>query len=1122
GLVLHVACEGNFDDRSDLNNDGTQHGGVSITHGVKGRACGFDGIDDRILISDLGINGSNNVTISLWAKADACPDTNMIASDESSGQNGFGFNSDCSVLIFKGDDSASANASQWSITGDIYEWNHYVGLSNSTGLYIFVNGVLEAQNTGSFIPVDIDSLYEIGHARSRADRYFNGSIDEVRIYNRSLTSTEILSLYNSSKSYHMELWTTPREGLTTDSSDVPDTSDSTGLVGWWKLNGDATDSSGEGNDGTLIDYNLSNYDGNTTAREVTGRWNQAYYFDGADDYMDADTINAELNSYNGTISLWTKKAEDNSLYVLSSNLNYRTYIRAQSGEIDFVKGNPSATIDYTSAEVNQWYHLVLTWGNETGGANLTMRAYVNGDLIGFKNFSSTAGSSRFFFGSFAGKNQWYNGTIDEIKVYNRTLSPTEIKDLYKKGVLVGHWTFDSKDGSDSSYALDVSGYENNGTVTDAIFTNEGKFKEAYYFDGVNSFVSLPSSDSLNVSENDNYSFGIWFKLDSSSYQDDEYLFEKWATPTSGKPYPAVLRTNIVDGEVRAYFAVYNGSVGANAYTPVGTDLNDSQWHYIVGVKNATHISTYLDGVFSADYGLPGGQLYNDDDWYLGSRGNTDVNRLHGWIDEFKIYSRALTSTEIAGLYNGTKTNHLELWTTPTQGILADETDYPETSDSSGLVGWWKLNDLTNGNTTDEHIADGTENNGSVIGATFTNEGRWQEAFETDGTSSQYIQLQNQYNFTHFCAVHGGFSLGFWWYLRSDGSRGGFFQRDGSPFNGITLGKGSSGAVSVGVTDSSGNNANVVGSGQKLNQWSHLFMTYNCTANTTKLYIDGELDGTTTNNAVTNNFGEPHAYGPLLNNRDLTAGADAIIDEVRIYNRSLSEDEIKDLYMEGVLVGHWTMDSEDGSNRTVAEDISGYENDGSGNADTIFTNEGKFKEGYSFDGTTNGEIGISDSPPVNITGNITVSAWIYPKSLGGAAIYRGIVEKKDSNLYASEGYILNIDSNGNARFNIGNGTTGANADVSVSTNEWAHITGVYNGTGAYIYKNGILSGSDTTNVPTLEPTTSGVRIGRWDGQEIFNGSIDDVRIYSRALTSTEVAGLYNGTKTNRISIWSIPG
>ncbi|MBD3361431.1 hypothetical protein GF358_01435, partial [Candidatus Woesearchaeota archaeon] len=47
GLVLHVACEGNFDDRSDLNNDGTQHGGVSITHGVKGRACGFDGIDDR-------------------------------------------------------------------------------------------------------------------------------------------------------------------------------------------------------------------------------------------------------------------------------------------------------------------------------------------------------------------------------------------------------------------------------------------------------------------------------------------------------------------------------------------------------------------------------------------------------------------------------------------------------------------------------------------------------------------------------------------------------------------------------------------------------------------------------------------------------------------------------------------------------------------------------------------------------------------------------------------------------------------------------------------------------------------------------------------------------------------
>jgi hypothetical protein len=48
-LVLHIACEGNFDDSSSEGNDGTQSGGVSITKGIKGRACEFDGVDGDIL-----------------------------------------------------------------------------------------------------------------------------------------------------------------------------------------------------------------------------------------------------------------------------------------------------------------------------------------------------------------------------------------------------------------------------------------------------------------------------------------------------------------------------------------------------------------------------------------------------------------------------------------------------------------------------------------------------------------------------------------------------------------------------------------------------------------------------------------------------------------------------------------------------------------------------------------------------------------------------------------------------------------------------------------------------------------------------------------------------------------
>ncbi len=44
GLVGRWSCEGNFNDSSGINNHGTQSGGVTITSGVKGRGCGFDGV----------------------------------------------------------------------------------------------------------------------------------------------------------------------------------------------------------------------------------------------------------------------------------------------------------------------------------------------------------------------------------------------------------------------------------------------------------------------------------------------------------------------------------------------------------------------------------------------------------------------------------------------------------------------------------------------------------------------------------------------------------------------------------------------------------------------------------------------------------------------------------------------------------------------------------------------------------------------------------------------------------------------------------------------------------------------------------------------------------------------
>ena len=149
--------------------------------------------------------------------------------------------------------------------------------------------------------------------------------------------------------------------------------------------------------------------------------------------------------------------------------------------------------------------------------------------------------------------------------------------------------------------------------------------------------------------------------------------------------------------------------------------------------------------------------------------------------------------------------------------------------------------------------------------------------------------------------------------------------------------------------------------------------------------------------------------------------------------------------------------------------------------------------------------------------ITLSAWIYITQNPSGAYY--IVERP-KNTYSS--YILEVDGNGKLNFNIG--YTDSNPYIktlvssgALSLNTWHHVAGTYDLTNMFVYIDGVPTSTSFSSGILYNNSSSGAtgpRIGVHDngsGQSgtFFNGSINDVRIYNRALSALEIRAIYQG-------------
>lgn len=229
-----------------------------------------------------------------------------------------------------------------------------------------------------------------------------------------------------------------------------------------------------------------------------------------------------------------------------------------------------------------------------------------------------------------------------------------------------------------------------------------------------------------------------------------------------------------------------------------------------------------------------------------------------------------------------------------------------------------------------------------------------------------------------------------------------------------------------------------------------------------------------------------------------------------------------------LVGYWKLDE----SASPAADYSGYGNNAvwQGNA-TVSTTQVSGTINFNNPGSidldgTNDYLEVQDSNVLDLsgTGPFTFTAWIYPESFGesnnGRIIDHGGGSGLDGgwsflvdDLGAGDQLTVYLESPGVSE------TYRSNANA-VTLNEWQHVAAIREGATITFYVNGVNAGSATNTNLNIADSADPVRIGirASDLNRDFNGFIDEVRVYNRTLTATEIAAMANGNMpgVNRVT------
>jgi hypothetical protein len=399
--------------------------------------------------------------------------------------------------------------------------------------------------------------------------------------------------------------------------------------------------------------------------------------------------------------------------------------------------------------------------------------------------------------------------------------------------------------------------------------------------------------------------------------------------------------------------------------------------------------------------------------------------------------------------------------------------------TNGLVAYYPFS----GNTSD---SSGNGNNGVNNGCVYAADqfGDVNRALSFNGTSN-YVQLP--FSSTSLSSSFSFTAWVDWLNVSSDPFVAGIFSNDVDTSRGILIGiTPSTQQLYTQVYTTVGSYAYYDGPQIIPNSWEFISVTYS--GDSLKIYKNGSL------------IAKKNLLGTIGGGLNLQIGHNTYtsryfggyLDEVRIYNRALNDAEIQTLYQQGTLVAHYTF-----SGNTA--DSSGNGNNGINNGAVLAADRfGKANKAYDFNGT-NAYVNCGNAGSLNMNNALTLSAWIKPRSVSDGRVI--------SKWGLSSGYEMDL-YNQNVEFGF-NQSSFVSANISYLLNTWIHVVGSYDGTTVKLYVNGALKSTYGPYSTTIVNSTYNLLIGEMANMatSYFNGLIDDVRIYNRALRAGEIDTLY---------------
>lgn len=624
GLVAYYPFNGYANDASKTINHATTHGATLTTDRFNNsnQAYLFNGSSDRLQApeNDAYDFGDGDFSITSWVSLNEIKTARIVSAGHKidDGIWGLGFGSHpvwgsglrINYFVYSGgayrdfssDEITGYTLGRWAMVGITKTGNtitfYYNGKKAGTASIEFVS------NAGSYLSIGSRQDASGSHIE-----FLNGKIDEVRIYKRGLSETEISEEYNSTRN---------------------------NLVVYLPFNGNADDESGNGHDG--------NVNGGILTKDRFYQNDQAYTFPNLHNNIVLQNT-ADMNLETGfTISAWVKYKNINSGIVGKHNcwVVNGFHLGIDNGQFRFLVGNSGWSEIRTNESYleDKWYNVTSVFDSIAG----TGKVYIDGVLKAsgtgvYNNFSTAPITISEASNGCPDGNM--PGAIDEVKIYDRPLTDAEIMQEYDstRNSLVAYFPFNGN-------ASDESGNGNNGTITGQLVTptadrfgEEGKAYKFWYPD----YVSVPTNTSFFTDE---FTVSYWHKV--GAYWGDRGVLS--CVGNNGGYQQAFYGTTF------QYYLMYNWSNPGDKWFWSNYTLPNTPntWQHITTTykktgDNASVSKLYVNGELKSSdtyanvIGFPGGEIF-----YIGR--NQGELGFNGELDDVRFYSRMLTDAEVLALH----------------------------------------------------------------------------------------------------------------------------------------------------------------------------------------------------------------------------------------------------------------------------------------------------------------------------------------------------------------------------------------------------------------------------------------------------------------------------------------